>query len=178
MCTHSCFQHLSTIFNHSVKGQFQNVFEGVWCAQHIEAKDLQGRFEVARAYRQHVDQVGKDRSLEEFLQAQTMTMTKPFSGGLGSLLTFSKPWQSRWYRVWMRQIPKLLPWFAMPITFQRRGAESTRISSRLLGHPCCALVAFYDLLASHLWLLWMRSMTLVGIWYGIQFLFLWNEGFA
>ena len=34
-----------------------------------EAKDLQSRFDIARLYREHVDQVGSDRALEEWMQA-------------------------------------------------------------------------------------------------------------
>lgn len=33
-------------------------------------KDLQARFDVAKAYREHVDQVGDDRALEDWVQAQ------------------------------------------------------------------------------------------------------------
>lgn len=30
---------------------------------------MQRRFDISKAYKKHVDQVGEDRSLEEFLQA-------------------------------------------------------------------------------------------------------------
>ena len=34
-----------------------------------KVSDAQRRFEVASLYRQHVEQVGQDRSLEDFVQA-------------------------------------------------------------------------------------------------------------
>ena len=34
-----------------------------------EARDLQSRFEIAKCYRQHVEQVGADRSVEDWMQA-------------------------------------------------------------------------------------------------------------
>lgn len=34
-----------------------------------DAKDLQSKYRVAREYKCHIDQVGQDRSLEEFMQA-------------------------------------------------------------------------------------------------------------
>lgn len=34
-----------------------------------KAKDIQSRYQVAKDYKSHIDQVGRDRSLEEFMQA-------------------------------------------------------------------------------------------------------------
>ena len=39
----------------------------------LEVKDLQARFDVAKAYREHVDQVGDDRALEDWVQATCLS---------------------------------------------------------------------------------------------------------
>ena len=36
----------------------------------MSCQDSQSKFELARAYKKHLDEVGADRQLEEFLQAR------------------------------------------------------------------------------------------------------------
>ena len=43
-----------------------------------QVSDMQRRFDIAKSYKQHVNQVGEDRALEDYLQAESIRVELKF----------------------------------------------------------------------------------------------------
>ena len=84
-----------------------------------EASNAQSRFEVASAYREHIDQVGQDRALEGFLQATL--------------------WLGYWLGVKLPcNIIRNPLYVGHPIEVLPPGTESPGLCGKCLGNTCCA----------------------------------------